>query len=134
MIYYTNIVDPTTSFRYITVFELSQNAENEKYLNVKKWRESGLQKSKTRENCYQRIESAKKINEINKKVFKDPLKLFQDSLKLFQDPWQKHEEEIPWQREYKVIAYDKCDNQTKVPNFYKVIKRDGNKLYYELKK
>lgn len=123
MIYYTNIVDPTTSFRYITVFELSQNAENEKYLNVKKWKESGLQKSKTRENCYQRIESAKKINEINKKVFNP-----------FKEPWQKHEEEVPWQREYKVIAHDKCDNQTKAPNFYKVIKMDGSKLYYELKR
>lgn len=127
MIYYTNIVDPTTSFRYITVFELSQNAENEKYLNVKKWRESGIQKLKTRENCYQRIESAKKINEIDKKVFKG-------LLKPFEDPWQKHEEEVPWQREYKVIAHDKCDSLTKVPIFYKVIKMDGNKLYYELKK
>ncbi|MCI9399139.1 MAG: hypothetical protein HFJ07_04865 [Lachnospiraceae bacterium] len=128
-IYRINKVDHTTSVRDITEFELSQNAENEKYLKVKKWRECDSKKLKLREYHYQRIESAEKINKINKN--KHGIKNF---FKKVNNLCQYKEEEVSWKKEYKVIAYAECDNQTKVPLYYKVIKMNESKLYYELKK
>lgn len=92
---------------------------------MKRWREikdaSGSQKSKIKENHYQRIVSAEKMNEIDRKM------------KIIYDPWKQREEAVPWQGDYKVIAHKKCFLQTTDPQYFKVIKRNRDKLYYELK-
>lgn len=108
-----------TSVKYVTEFELSQTGEN--YLRVRQWKETkdanGSQKSKITERQYKRIVSgsAETLNCIDRIGH-----------------WKQYERMIDWQGNYKVIAYKKCDPNTNAPQYYKVIKRDKDRFFYEL--
>ena len=88
---------------------------------MRQWKEirdaNGSQKSKITERQYKRIVSgsAETLNRIDRIGH-----------------WKQFEQMIDWQGIYKVIAYKKCAPETDAPQYYKVIKRDKNRIFYEL--